>query len=63
MVRKALLESKSKAFPHGGEGEKQQYIAQNIYVSLFMIRGDKKCVDKYVRLLTIFSDVSRLEIN
>ena len=62
MVRKALLES--KAFPHGGgEGEKQQYIAQNIYVSLFMIRGDKKCVDKYVRLLTIFSDVSRLEIN
>lgn len=62
MVLKGRL--KSIALPARGGGQtKQQCISQNAHNFLFRVRGDKKCVDKLMRLLTNFSDASKTEIN
>ena len=62
IIKKAVAEGRLRGIYLPG-GRKQQCISQYADDSSFMVRGEKKDVDELVRLLTIFSKASGMEIN
>ena len=61
-IKKAITKGKLKGITLPG-GKKQQSISQYADNSSFMVRGEKKYVDKLVRLLKVFSATLAMEIN